>query len=85
MVNFKAIIDTTNVSKNAKIQLKIENSCKITLDLSSLISSKTKPPTIIGMLSKKLNSDDFFSSFPHKIKLEIVDPERDKPGTTAIP
>lgn len=40
---------------------------------------------MIGMLNKKLNSDAFFSSLPDKIKLEIVDPERDNPGTTATP
>ncbi len=85
MVIFNAKNDTINVRKNAKIYNLISEKHIFIEFLFIFNSSSAKPPTMIGMLNKKLNSDDFFSSFPDKIKLEIVEPDLDNPGTTAKP
>ena len=53
--------------------------------LSILISSNIKPPIMIGMLKRKLNSADFVSSLPARTSEQIVLPEREIPGKTAIP
>ena len=85
MVNFNAIIETINVKINAiKYTPKLAN-VKLDSILFPFINSKQNPPTIMGMLSKKLNSDAWDSSVPLNTILEIVLPERDKPGTTAKP
>ena len=73
IVSFSEIIDTANVSKNANIQksgLTVSNTPE---KLSTCNSSKTNPPTIIGILSKKLYSAAWFSSFPARISEDIVE------------
>ena len=58
---------------------------KAEVKLSSLISSKTKPPIMIGMLKRKLYSAAFSFVSPARISEQIVLPERDIPGRTAKP
>ena len=76
---------TANVKTNAKIILSGEVLAKISPKLSILISSKIKPPMIIGMDNKKLYSALFASSFPARMSEQIVLPDLEIPGKTARP
>ena len=53
--------------------------------VSTFIISNKKPPRIIGILIKKLYSEDFDSELPINIKAEIVLPDLEIPGRTAKP
>jgi len=85
IVSFSAIIATKKVKTNANKYPKKTIVPKVSDKLSTLKSSTINPPTIIGMLSKKLNSAESFSLFPIKIIAEIVDPDLEIPGKTAKP
>ena len=79
------MIDTKKVNPKANPHSASESPQKASDMFFAETSSKTKPPIMIGMLSRKLYSADFASSFPKNNNAEIVVPERDKPGRTAKP
>ena len=90
--SFKVILSDANATKKVNINAKthshgftVAKAFDAPPFFMSLISSKINPPTITGMLSKKLNSEAFSSSFPVKIKVEMVLPDLDIPGRTAKP
>ena len=87
-VSLSEIIEMMNVKTNAKIQSQIEsdeNAFVVVGERNSLISSNAKPPTMIGILNRKLYSADFSSLFPARMSDEIVLPDLEIPGKTAIP
>ena len=76
--------ETKNVKINAKKHSKNPRPEKDKALPHSKNSNK-KPPTMIGMLSKKLYSADSSSPFPQNVNAEIVVPDLESPGKTANP
>ena len=77
--------ETRKVNAKANKHSKTERVAKTFVVLLQVSSSIIKPPTIIGMLIKKLYSAEFSSSFPQNVNAEIVLPDLDSPGRTASP
>ena len=84
-VSFSERRATANVKTKAKMILSGDTLAKISPKLSILISSKIKPPMIIGMDNKKLNSALFSSLFPARMSEQMVLPDLEIPGKTARP
>ena len=85
IVSFSDKTETAKVRQNAKPHSRRESPQNASDKFSADTSSKTNPPTIIGMLSRKLYSAESVSSLPAKSRLVMVVPERDSPGKTANP
>lgn len=85
IVIFNEVIDTKNVKAKANKHSKIDNVPNKFVFLFIETISNINPPTIIGILIKKLYSEEFFSSLPSIVSADIVLPDLDSPGTTAKP
>ncbi len=85
IVSFSDRIEIIKVKQNANPHLINESPQNARDRFSAEISSSANPPTIIGMLKRKLYSADCVSSFPKNKSVDIVVPERDNPGKTAKP
>ena len=84
-VSLSEIKATAKVNTNAKMIESGEVVANSSPKFSILISSKTKPPIIIGMDKRKLYSALFSSSFPASISEQMVLPDLEIPGKTARP
>ena len=78
-------MDTTNVKIKAKPQSSKLKPASVDEEKLVEISSEMNPPIIMGTLKRKLYSAEFVSSFPKNKRVEMVVPERERPGRTARP